>query len=97
MVWLHETRSQVGHVWVTSGLFCRPVGQMGQQVQPTFNPASLHAWLANGCSKKDTQINSHAWAASGLSLLLILLLLITVQTSKRVCGTTLQECVGQGL
>ena len=31
--------SQVGHMWVTSGLFCRSVGHMGQQIQPTFNPA----------------------------------------------------------
>ena len=30
--------SQVGHMWVTSGLFCGSVGQMGQQVWPTFNP-----------------------------------------------------------
>ena len=30
--------SQMGHMWVTSGLFCRSVGQTGQQVWPTFNP-----------------------------------------------------------
>ena len=30
--------SQVGHMWVTSGLLCGSVGQMGQQVWPTFNP-----------------------------------------------------------
>ena len=29
--------SQMGHMWITSGLFCRSVGQMGQQVRPTFN------------------------------------------------------------
>ena len=29
--------SQVGHMWVTSGLFSGLVGQIGQQVQPTFN------------------------------------------------------------
>ena len=29
---------QVGHMWVTSGLFCGSVDQMGQQVRPTFNP-----------------------------------------------------------
>ena len=29
---------QVGHMWVTSGLLCGSVGQMGQQVWPTFNP-----------------------------------------------------------
>ena len=33
----------VGHkwviaMWVTSGLFCGSVSQLGQQVQPTFNP-----------------------------------------------------------
>ena len=28
---------QVGHMWVTSGLFCGSVGQMGQQVLLTFN------------------------------------------------------------
>ena len=33
--------SQVGHMWVTSGLFCGSVGQMGQQVRPTFNPATI--------------------------------------------------------
>ena len=33
--------SQVGHMWVTSGLFCESVGQMGQQVQPTFNSGVL--------------------------------------------------------
>ena len=27
--------SQVGHMWVTSRLFC---GSVSQQVQPTFNP-----------------------------------------------------------
>ena len=31
--------SQVGHMRVTSKLFCGSVGQMGQQVRPTFNPA----------------------------------------------------------
>ena len=31
-------RSQVGHMWVTSGLFCGSVNQMGQQVRPTVNP-----------------------------------------------------------
>ena len=30
--------SQVGHMWVTSGLLCGSVGQVGQQVWPTFNP-----------------------------------------------------------
>ena len=30
--------SQVGHMWVASGLFCGSLGQMGQQVWPTFNP-----------------------------------------------------------
>ena len=30
--------SQVGHMWVTSRLFCGSVGQMGQQVQPALNP-----------------------------------------------------------
>ena len=25
-------------MWVTSGLFCGSMGQMGQQVRPTFNP-----------------------------------------------------------
>ena len=30
--------SQVGHMWVISGLLCGSVGQMGQQVRPTFNP-----------------------------------------------------------
>ena len=30
--------SQVGQMWVTSRLFCGLVGQMGQQVRPTFNP-----------------------------------------------------------
>ena len=30
--------SQVGHMWITSGLFCGSVGQMGEQVRPTFNP-----------------------------------------------------------
>ena len=29
--------SQVGHTWVTSRLFCRLLGQMSQQVWPTFN------------------------------------------------------------
>ena len=29
--------SQVGHMWVTSGLFCRSVSQMGEQVRSTFN------------------------------------------------------------
>ena len=29
---------QVGHTWVTSGLFCGSVNQTGQQVRPTFNP-----------------------------------------------------------
>ena len=28
----HVHGSQVGHMWVTSGLFCGSVGQMGQQV-----------------------------------------------------------------
>ena len=28
------------NMWVTSGLFCGSVSQMGQQVQPTFNPDS---------------------------------------------------------
>ena len=28
----------MGHMWVTSGLFCGSVGQMDQQVRPTFNP-----------------------------------------------------------
>ena len=27
----------VGHMWVTSGLFCVSVDQVGQQVRPTFN------------------------------------------------------------
>ena len=31
--------SQVDHIWVTSGLFCGSVGQMGQQVRPSgFQP-----------------------------------------------------------
>ena len=34
--------SQVGHMWVTSRLFCRSVGQMSKQVQPTFNPDMYH-------------------------------------------------------
>ena len=29
--------SQMGQMWVTSGLFCGSVGQMGKQVRPTFN------------------------------------------------------------
>ena len=29
--------SQVGHMWVTSGLLYGSVGQVGQQVLPTFN------------------------------------------------------------
>ena len=39
-VTLHLKRKlqQVGHMWVTSRLFCGSVGQMGQQVWPTFNP-----------------------------------------------------------
>ena len=31
--------SQEGHMWVTSGLLCGSVGQVGQQVKPTFNSA----------------------------------------------------------
>ena len=27
-----------GHKWAISGIFCGSVGQVGQQVQPTFNP-----------------------------------------------------------
>ena len=43
----------VGHnyviiiMWVTFGLFCGSVGQMGQQGQPTFNPcidASVYSY-----------------------------------------------------
>ena len=34
--------SQVDHMWVTSGLFCGSVGQMDQQVRPTFNPDYNH-------------------------------------------------------
>ena len=34
--------SQVGHIWVTSRLFCGSVGQMGQQVQLTFNPVQKY-------------------------------------------------------
>ena len=30
--------SQVDHIWITSRFFCGSVGQMGQQVWPTFNP-----------------------------------------------------------
>ena len=30
--------STCGSQWLTPGLFCESVGQMGQQVQPTFNP-----------------------------------------------------------
>ena len=33
--------SQVGHMWVTSGLLCGSVGQVGQQVWSTFNPEML--------------------------------------------------------
>ena len=33
--------SQVGHMWVTSRLFCGSVGQIGQQVWPTFNPGGI--------------------------------------------------------
>ena len=29
-------------MWVTSGLSCGLVGQMGQQVQPTFNPGGYY-------------------------------------------------------
>ena len=35
--------SQVGHMWVTSGLFCGSVGQMGHQVWPTFNPGFFYS------------------------------------------------------
>ena len=35
--------SQVGHMWVRPGLFCESVGQMGQQVQPTFNPVPQYS------------------------------------------------------
>ena len=50
--------SQVGHMWVTSGLFCGSwsVGQMGQQVRPTFIPGSYsyirfynHSCIMNAC------------------------------------------------
>ena len=30
--------TQVGHLWITSGLLCGSVGQVDQQVWPTFNP-----------------------------------------------------------
>ena len=37
--------SQVDHMWVTSGLFCGSVSQMGQQMRYTFNPV-----VDEGCS-----------------------------------------------
>ena len=36
--------SQEGHMWVTSGLLCGSVGQVDQQVWPTFNPESHNAY-----------------------------------------------------
>ena len=37
---LKRKLQHVGHKWVTSELFCGSVGQMGQQVWPTFNPVA---------------------------------------------------------
>ena len=37
--------SQVGRMWVTSGLLCGSVDQVGWQVWPTFNPAEIHKIL----------------------------------------------------
>ena len=50
--------SQVSHMWVKSGLLCGSVGQVGQQVWPTFNQDKrypiafwalllLHSWRQN--------------------------------------------------
>ena len=47
--YIHYFKKENFNIWVTSGsylghiqkLFCGSVGQMGQQVQPTFNPG-LH-------------------------------------------------------
>ena len=36
-------------MWVTSGLFCGSVDQMGHQVRPTFNPGQVvqsSEWIA---------------------------------------------------
>ena len=39
----HVGHKWVIHMWVTSGLFCGSVDQMGQQqVLPTFNPDLHH-------------------------------------------------------
>ena len=37
--------SQEGHMWVTSGLLCGSVGQVDQQVWPTFNPVSNNSFI----------------------------------------------------
>ena len=52
--------SQVGHMWVTSGLFCAhgSRGQMGQQVRPPFNPGRCLFFVYRGIKHlhgKDTK------------------------------------------
>ena len=35
----HVVSKENFNMWITSGLFCGSVGQMGQRAQPTFNIA----------------------------------------------------------
>ena len=51
-------------MWVTSGLLCGSVGQVGQQVWSTFNPAAHNE--AAKVNKKD--LEKSRWNETGLAI-----------------------------